>query len=299
MRDCIVIGSGIAGVTAALYLKKANKDVMLVERKIPGGAINTTSSVKNYPGIVSCSGPEFSELLYNQVTANNIEYVNKEVVNIIVDGDIKKVVFKDEEVETKYIVIATGKEARKLGLPNEDELVGHGVSYCALCDGNFYKDKDVAVVGTGTAAVEEALYLSGICKKVTVLTKYDYFKCDEALSDELKNKENVEILYCSFVDKINSKDGKLCSIDYKHEENISNLEIEGLFIYIGSTPNIFNGLSLELDGNNIKVNEYMETSIKGVYAAGDIVKKNLYQLVTAASDGAIAATSIIKELNKK
>lgn len=299
MRDCIVIGSGIAGVTAALYLKKANKDVMLVERKIPGGAINTTSSVKNYPSIVSCSGPEFSELLYNQVTANNIEYVNKEVVNIIVDGDIKKVVFKDEEVETKYIVIATGKEARKLGLPNEDELVGHGVSYCALCDGNFYKDKDVAVVGTGTAAVEEALYLSGICKKVTVLTKYDYFKCDEALSDELKNKENVEILYCSFVDKINSKDGKLCSIDYKHEENISNLEIEGLFIYIGSTPNIFNGLSLELDGNNIKVNENMETSIKGVYAAGDIVKKNLYQLVTAASDGAIAATSIIKELNKK
>ena len=299
MKDCIVIGSGIAGVTAALYLKKANKNVMLVERKVTGGAINTTSSVKNYPGIISCSGPEFSEILYNQVVANDIEFVNKEVINIIVDGDIKKVVFKDEEVETKFIVIATGKEARKLGLPNEDELIGHGVSYCALCDGNFYKNKDVAVVGTGTAAVEEALYLAGICKSVTVLTKYDYFKCDDALSEELKNKSNINILYCSFVDKINSDGEKLCSIDYKHEDEIKKLKIDGLFIYIGSTPNIFNGLDLELDGNNIKVNENMETSIKGVYAAGDIVKKNLYQLVTAASDGAIAGTSIIKELNRK
>lgn len=298
-RDVVIIGAGIAGMTAALYLKRGNKDVVLIEKGMPGGAINTTSSVKNYPGINTISGPEFSELMFNQIKENKIDFISDTVLNIENYEDKKIVKLKDMDIECRFIVIATGKEVRKLGVPNEVELTGHGVSYCALCDGPLYKGKNVAVVGTGDSALEEALFLSDICKKVTILAKYDYFKCQEHILNDVKKKDNIDILYSSMVQNFNAKDGKLVSLDYKHNDEISNLKVSACYIYIGSTPNIFANLNLELDGNYIKVNELMETSIKGIYAAGDIVKKSLYQLVTASSDGAIAATAILKELNKK
>lgn len=298
-KDVVIIGAGIAGMTAALYLKRANKDVLLIEKGMPGGAINTTSSVKNYPGIKMISGPEFSDMMFNQIKENGVEVKFSTVIGMEINDDKKVVKLSNMDIECKFIIIATGKEVRKLGVPNEKELTGRGVSYCALCDGPLFKDKKVAVVGTGDSALEEALFLSNICKKVTILAKYDYFKCQEHILNDVKNTKNIDILYSSIVQKFNEKDGKLVSLDYKKGDEISNLKVDGTFIYIGSTPNIFANLDLELDGNYIKVNELMETSIKGVYAAGDIVKKGLYQLVTASSDGAIAATSIIKELNKK
>lgn len=298
-KDVVIIGAGIAGMTAALYLKRANKDVLLIEKGMPGGAINTTSSVKNYPGIKMISGPEFSDMMFEQIKENGVEVKFSTVIGMEINDDKKVVKLPNMDIECRFIIIATGKEVRKLGVPNEKELTGRGVSYCALCDGPLFKDKRVAVVGTGDSALEEALFLSNICKKVTILAKYDYFKCQEHILNDVKNTKNIDILYSSMVQKFNEKDGKLVSLDYKKGDDIHNLEVDGTFIYIGSTPNIFANLDLELDGNYIKVNELMETSIKGVYAAGDIVKKSLYQLVTASSDGAIAATSIIKELNKK
>ena len=299
MRDVVIIGAGIAGMTAALYLKRGNKNVLLIEKGVPGGAINTASTVKNYPGINVVSGPDFGNMLFNQIEENKIDVRFSTVIGIENMKDKKIVKLANEDIECKYVILATGKETRKLGVPMEEELTGHGVSYCALCDGPLYKDKNVAVVGTGDAALEEALYLSDICKKVTILAKYDYFKCQEHILNDVMKKKNIRILYSSMVSEFKAKDGKLDYLNYKHEDKIHKLKVDGCFIYIGSSPNIFSSLGLELDGNYVKVNELMETSIKGIYAAGDIVKKSLYQLVTASSDGAIAATSILKELNKR
>ena len=297
--DVVVIGAGIAGMTAALYLKRANKDVLLIEKSMPGGAINTASTVKNYPGVLTVTGPEFSMLLYNQIKENNINILFDTVKDIELNGDDKIVKLKNKDINCKIVVIATGKENRKLNLSNEEKLIGHGVSYCALCDGPLFKDKEVCVIGTGDSALEEALYLSTLCKKVTILAKYNYFKCKEEHLNDVKQTENIDIIYEAMTQELIEKDGKLDAIVYKQNNELHTLKTDGVFVYIGSTPNIFMNLPLELDKNYVKVNEFMETNIKGIYACGDIVKKSLYQLVTASSDGAIAATSIIKELNKK
>lgn len=297
--DVIVIGAGIAGMTAALYLKRANKNVLIIEKGMPGGAINTASTVKNYPGIMTVTGPEFSMLLYDQIKENKIDILFDTVKDIELNGDEKIVKLNNKEFSTRFIVIATGKENRKLNLPNEEKLTGHGVSYCALCDGPLFKDKEVCVIGTGDSALEEALYLSTLCKKVTILAKYDYFKCKEEHLNDVKNTKNIEILYSAMTKELIEKDGKLEAIVYKKDDKLTTMKTDGIFVYIGSTPNIFANLPLELDKNYVKINELMETNIKGIYACGDVVKKSLYQLVTASSDGAIAATSILKELNRK
>ena len=297
--DVVVIGAGIAGMTAALYLKRANKDVLLIEKGMPGGAINTASTVKNYPGVLTVTGPEFSMLLYNQIKDNNINILFDTVKDIELNGEEKIVKLNNKDMVCKIVVIATGKENRKLNLPNEEKLTGHGVSYCALCDGPLFKDKEVCVIGTGDSALEEALYLSTLCKKVTILAKYNYFKCKEEHLEDVKQTKNIEIIYEAMTQELIEKDGKLDGIIYKKDNNLITLKTDGVFVYIGSSPNIFMNLPLELDKNYVKVNEFMETNIKGIYACGDIVKKSLYQLVTASSDGAIAATSIIKELNRK
>ena len=168
-----------------------------------------------------------------------------------------------------------------------------------ICDAPFFKDKNVCVIGTGDSALEEALYLSTLCKKVTILAKYDYFKCKEEHLGDVKKTKNIKIIYSAMTQELLEKDDKLCGLVYKKDDELHTLRTDGVFVYIGSSPNIFMNLPLDLDKNYVKVNEFMETNIKGIYACGDCVKKSLYQLVTASSDGAIAATSIIKELNKK
>ena len=298
MRDVVVIGAGIAGVTAALYLKRANKDVLLIEKGMVGGIINKTSLINNYPTINSITGPDFSNMLLDQVMHNNIDIRFATVISVENKIDKKIVHLKNETIECKYLVLATGKEVRKLAVDGEEEYYGHGISYCALCDGPLYKDKNVAVIGTGTSALEEALYLSNICKTVTILAKYDYFKANEELIHEVESKDNIQVLYSSIVSKFVGKNKKIMSIEYIYKNKKNKLKIDGVFIYIGSTPNIIDGLNLELDNNYIKVNENMETSISGIYAVGDVIKKDVYQLVTASNDGAIAANNIIKELRE-
>lgn len=295
--DCIIIGGGIAGITAAIYLKQANKNILLIEKSAMGGILNRISNIKNYPGSLGITGPDLATNLYNQAKSMDIEIILDTVINIKHLKNSNKVILKDKELTCKYLILATGKEPRKLNLEHENELIGRGISYCALCDSVFYKNKKVAIIGAGESALKEALYLSNICSHITIINKYDYFKCKEDIVKEIEKKDNIEILYHSFIKELKSKNNKLSSIIYMQDDNDHELEIDGLFVYIGSTPNIFGSLKLELDKNYIKVNSNMETNIDTIYAVGDVIKKDLYQLINAASEGMIAATNIIKKIN--
>jgi len=299
MYDCIIIGAGIAGITASVYLKNANKKVLLIEKSAPGGILNKISKIENYPGFKTINGPDLAYNLYEQVKFNEIEVLQDTVIGIENTENENIVKFKDKELSCKYLILATGREARKLNLENEDKLLGRGISYCALCDGPFYRNKEVCVIGAGDSALLEALYLSNICSHITIINKYPKFKGKESLLNEVLKKENISILYDSITKSLNEENGFLKSITYQNEDRENELFVDGAFIYIGSTPNIFTIKNLDLDGSYIKVDDKQKTSVDNIYAIGDVVKKDIYQLVNAASEGMIAATNIIKRLNKE
>lgn len=295
--DCIVIGAGVAGMTSALYLKRAGINVAIFEKGFVGGQVNKTHTIKNYPGFKEIDGPSLVLSILEQLNEIEIPIIYEEVNNITNDGNIKIVTTKNSEYKAKTIIIATGKKERFLGLESETELIGHGLSWCATCDGNFFKEKKTAVVGGGNTAMEDALYLSNVCEKVYVINRSANFKADKILFEEVKKKKNVEILNNSVVKTLIKKDNILQGIIL---DNNDKLDISGLFIAIGSDPvtEFAKNLNLTLENNYILVNEKMETSVQGVYACGDVIKKDLYQIVTAASDGAIAANSVKNSLNK-
>lgn len=299
MYDCIIIGAGIAGITASIYLKNANKKVLLVEKSAIGGILNKISKIENYPGFKTVNGPDLAYNLYEQVKYNEIEVLQDTVIGIENKEDKNIVKFKDKELVCKYLILATGKEARKLNLENEDKLLGRGVSYCALCDGPFYKNKDVCVIGAGDSALLESLYLSNICSHITIINKYSKFKGKENLLNQVLKKENITILYDSITKSLNEENGFLKSITILNNGEEKEIEVSGVFVYIGSTPNIFTIKDLELDGNYIKVDGNQQTSINSIYAVGDVIKKNIYQLINAANEGMIAAVEIIKKINKE
>lgn len=287
MYDIIIIGAGIAGLTSAIYASRANKKVLVIEKQNYGGRIVSAPHVKNYPGFMDISGVDLATNLYEQAISFGTELLF-ETVRGIIDGGIKKVVTDKNTYECKSIIIATGLERKSLGITGEKELVGKGISYCASCDGNFYKDKIVAVVGGGKSAIEDALYLSNIASKVYLIARSDIV--------ELINKDNIEVFTNTTVDKINSND-KLDSITLS---NGSTINIDGLFISVGfeSSNEEFDSV-IEQDDNGYIIANNTHTNIDGVFAAGDCIKKDLRQLVTAASDGAIAATEAIKYLEKR
>lgn len=288
--DCIVIGAGVAGMTAALYLKRSNLNVLLLEREMPGGQLNKTTEIENYPGFTKINGTDLALTIYEQIKKQDIAYKYGNIVEIINQEDKKIVKTNRDEFETKNIILATGRTPRKLGLENEDKLVSHGISYCAICDGMFFKDKIVAVVGGGNSALTGALYLSNIASKVYIINRRDELRADLIIQEKIKQKNNIEILYNSKVTKLNEKDNILDSINV----NDKKLDIDGLFIYIGFDPDIKYLQNLDIKNNNgyVVVDENMETSIKGIYACGDIVDKKVYQITTAIGEAAIAATSI-------
>lgn len=288
--DCIVVGAGVAGMTAAIYLKRSNLNVLLLEREMPGGQLNKTTEIENYPGFSKVNGTDLALSIYNQVKENNIAYKYGNVVEIIDNGDTKTVKTNRDTFETKNIILATGRTPRKLGLEDEDKLISHGISYCAICDGMFFKEKQVAVVGGGNSALTGALYLSNICSKVYIINRRDELRADIILQEKIKQKNNIEVLFNSKVTKLNEKDNVLDSIDVNGEK----LDIDGLFIYIGFDPDIDYLKNLDIKNNNgyIVVDENMETSIKGIYACGDILNKEVYQITTAIGEAAIAATNI-------
>lgn len=288
--DCIVIGAGVAGMTAALYLKRSNMKVLLLEKEMPGGQINKTTLIENYPGFTKINGTDLALSMYEQIKNLDIEYKTVTVIDIIDNNELKIVKTTKEQYTAKNIVLATGRKPKKLSLENEDKLLGHGISYCAICDGNFFKNKVVAIVGGGNSALTGALYLSSIASKVIIINRSSKLRADEVFKDKINNKKNIEVLYNSKVTKLNDQNGILDSI----EINNNVVKVDGLFIYIGFDPDLsyLNNLSIENNNSYIIVDNNMKTSIDGIYACGDIIDKKVYQIATAVGEAAIAATSI-------
>ena len=290
--DVIIIGLGASGVSASIYAKRSGLNICVINYGVPGGIISTSSIVENYPGIKSISGSDFAFNLFEHFNSLNIPLYNEEVINIT-DGDIKTVITTNNEYKAKKIIICSGRKPKKLGIKNEDKYMGRGISYCATCDGNLYKNKKVCVVGGGNSALESAIYLSNICEVVYVIVRKDKFIGSESLVKDVLNKDNVIVKFNSVIEEIIGND-VVESIKIKDEE----IKLSGIFINIGYEPSIgiLKGLNLKMDNNYIVVDKNMETSIKGIYAAGDIIKKDLYQLVTAVSEGAVAATNVFKSI---
>ena len=295
MYDIIIIGAGPVGLTAALYARRANKKVLVLEASSYGGQILNASKVENYPGIESISGFDYATNLYNQVKKLDCEIKFETVVKI---DEERNVYTSKNEYKTKTIIIATGSKSRKLKLENEGKLIGKGVSYCATCDGNFFKNKIVAVNGGGNTALEDAIYLSDIAKKVYLIHRRDEFRGENKYLTEINNKKNIEIILNSNIIKINGEE-KLESIELENSNNEKQtLEIDGLFIAIGQSPKnqIFANI-IELDEKGyIKSEDGVHTNIPKIYVAGDARVKVLRQLTTAVSDGSIAAVTAIKEM---
>lgn len=285
----VILGSGIAGMTAGIYLKRGGLDVLVVEDNIPGGVLNEIPSIENYPGYEEISGPDLAMNIYNQLTKLGVKILNKKITSIDLNNKII-----NNNIKYEYLVIATGRKSRMLSLEHEKELLGKGISTCALCDGFFYKDKKVAVVGGGSSSLTEALYLSKICKEVIIIHRRDKLTSDKYLIDKVNSTKNIKVLYNSNITKYNQNNNKLTSVIINNKDN---LEVEGVFLAIGSTPNseIFN---VNKDNNYIIVDSNYMTNIDKVYAIGDVIKKDYYQLSTAASDAVIAASNIIKRENK-
>jgi len=252
---------------------------------MPGGQILKTNSIKNYPGFLEIDGFGLIRKVLDQTDNLNIKIIKEEVLEI----NNLEVKTNKNTYQTKNIILATGRKPRILGLENEEELIGKGISFCASCDGNLYKNENVAVVGGGNTAFEDAIYLSNICKNVTLIHRNNNYRAEEYLIEELKQKANVTFAPNEKVEKLNTKDGFLESI----ETNNNTYKIKGLFVAIGQVPSIIKIDSLNQENGYIIVNEKMETNIKGIYACGDCIKKDVYQLTTAAAEGTIASFSII------
>lgn len=295
MYDIIVVGAGPAGLTAALYARRANKHVLVIDPKGYGGQIINSSRVDNYPGIPHISGYDYATSLYNQVKDMDVEFKTEIVTRVEED---KTVITNKNKYQAKAVILATGVEKRKLKIDREQELIGKGVSYCATCDGHFYKNKDVAIVGGGNSALEDALYLSDIVNKVYIINQNDNFSDERVYIDMLKDKNNIEIIMNSNVTKLNG-DKLLESIDIKDKDNkIRNILVSGLFIAIGQEPRngaFSNVVDINKQGYFIS-DDGVHTKVDNIYIAGDARDKFLRQLTTAVSDGSIAATYAIKEM---
>lgn len=288
--DSVIIGAGISGATASIYLKRANLEILLLDKEYIGGQVAKTSIVENYPGIESIDGASLALKLDKQIKSLGINYKIETVIDIIDKNEYKEVVTNKNTYKTKTILIATGRTPRKLGLKKEKELIGNGISYCATCDGYFYKNKDIAIIGGGNSALEAALYLKNICKNITIINRSSKLKADQYLIDKCSD---INILYNTKITELVTENSKLIGLKLDNEKE---LKIDGLFVYIGMIPTLsfVGNLNLETYNDYIVVNDKMETNIKGIYAAGDIIEKEMYQIITAASEGAIASNQIKK-----
>lgn len=294
MYDVIVIGAGPAGMTSAIYLARANKKVLVLEKETIGGQMASSPLIENYPGYSAISGSALANNMYEQLCNLDVE-IELEEVKEIKDGEIKKVITEDNTYECKAIIIATGSKYRLLGLDNEVNLIGKGIHFCVACDGAFYKNKKVAVIGGGNSAIINAITLADLCEKVYVIQNLDNLTCEEALTNKLKEKNNVEIITSSVVTKINGED-ELQSIEINNNKEII---LDGMFISIGLVP------QSEFVKDILPVNKYgyiesnnCTSSIPGIFIAGDCRDKMVRQITVATSDGTISATSAIEYLNK-
>lgn len=301
MYDVIIIGSGPAGLSAALYAKRAMLETLVIEEMpLSGGQIINTSDVDNYIGLPGVGGFELAQVFRQHVDRYDVPFKTAGVSRLEDNGEYKTVVLKSgERLDSKAVVIATGAKNRSLGVSGESEFIGKGVSYCATCDGGFYRNKTVAVVGGGDVALEDAIYLSRICQKVYVIHRRDEFRGAKILADKVKSLDNIEIIWNAAVEKINGAD-RLQSIVLKDKISGSHKELalDGLFIAVGTVPNsgIAQGIAQLDSGGYIIADESCRTSADGIFAAGDVRTKQVRQVITAASDGACAIDSVEKYL---
>ena len=301
--DLVIIGSGPAGMAAAIYAKRAMLDCLLLEKEyMPGGQVIQTYEVDNYPGIPKTNGMELSSKFAEHARELGIETQVAEVTDIMPDGDVKEIILKNgEKIQTKTIILATGAVHRTLGVPGEKELAGMGVSYCATCDGAFFRNKITAVVGGGDVALEDAVFLSRMCEKVYLIHRRDEFRGAKILQNQVKNNDKIEILWNSVVTKIDG-DSKVESIQIENVDSHvdKTLDVDGIFIAVGTKPvsDLLKG-RLDMDDQGyIKAGEDGVTNLPGIFAGGDGRTKNLRQVVTAVADGANCVQSVERYLQK-
>jgi thioredoxin reductase (NADPH) len=285
--DVIIVGAGPAGMTAAVYTSRANLSTLMIERGIPGGQMANTEDVENYPGYEHILGPELSTKMFEHAKKFGAEYAYGEVKEIIDGEEYKTIVTGNKQYKARAVIIATGAEYKKLGVPGENELGGRGVSYCAVCDGAFFKGKDLVVVGGGDSAVEEGVYLTRFANKVTIVHRRDELRAQKILQDRAFANEKIDFIWSHTVKQIHAKDGKVGSVTLVSTKTGEEREFpcDGVFIYIGMVPltKPFEKLGITNENGYIETNERMETKIPGIFAAGDVREKSLRQIVTALS----------------
>ena len=301
MYDTIIIGAGPAGMTAALYAARSNLKVGLLERGIPGGQMNNTSDIENYPGYANISGPELAEKMFEPLEKLGVEHLFGYVKKIEDHGNVKKVFTEDEVFETKTVIIASGAFHRHLGVLGEEELNSRGVSYCAVCDGAFFRDEDLLVVGGGDSAVEEAVFLTRFAKTVTIIHRRDELRAQKLLQDRAFANEKIRFIWGSVVKEIKG-DKRVSSVIVENVKTgeISEHEFGGVFIYVGLEPvsEFVKDLGITNEAGWIVTDNHMKTAISGIYAIGDVREKNLRQVTTAVGDGAIAGQEVYKYITE-
>lgn len=304
--DVVIIGAGPAGMTAAVYTSRGNLSTLMIERGIPGGQMANTEEVENYPGFEHILGPELSTKMFDHAKKFGAEYAYGDVQEIIDGEAFKTIKAGGKEYKARTIILTTGAEYKKMGIPGETELGGRGVSYCAVCDGAFFRNKELVVVGGGDSAVEEGVYLTRFASKVTIVHRRDELRAQKILQDRAFANEKIEFIWNHTVKSINDENGKVGGVTLASTVDDSEQEFkaDGVFIYIGMLPltKPFVNLGILNENGYILTNEQMETKIPGIFAAGDVREKTLRQIVTATGDGSIAAQAAqhyIEELHEK
>ncbi len=303
--DILVVGGGPAGVTSAIYAKRAGRDVAIIEKFVIGGQLSLIGEIENYPGFSSIAGDELAKDFRNHAKSLDIPFIYDDISDYDFAGEVKTVASKKQSYKAKAVILAMGSHPKELNIDGEKNFIGRGVSYCALCDGNFFKNQDVAVVGSGDSAVSDALYLSNTCKNVYVLTK-NQLKLNNYSEADLSERENIKVLKGAISKQIEG-DNKVQTLVYEKDGEESNLDVNAVFVAIGRKPdtdNLKDKINLN-DRGFIETNDRMETSTKGVYACGDVRTSVIKQIATAVGDGAIAGNEaskyvlIMDKLNKK
>lgn len=304
--DVIVVGAGPAGMTAAVYTSRADLSTLMIERGVPGGQMANTEEVENYPGFENILGPELANKMFEHAKKFGAEYAFGDISEVIDGEEYKTVVAGNKQYKARAIIIASGAEYKKMGIPGEQELTGRGVSYCAVCDGAFFRNKELVVIGGGDSAVEEAVYLTRFASKVTIVHRRDELRAQKILQQRAFDNEKIDFIWKHVPKRVVEKDGKVGSIILEHRETGEEMEYntDGVFVYIGMVPlsQPFAKLGITNENGYIETNADMETSVPGIFAAGDIREKMLRQIVTATGDGSIAAQSAqhyVEELKEK
>ncbi|MCY7040999.1 thioredoxin-disulfide reductase [Streptococcus sanguinis] len=303
MYDTIIIGAGPAGMTAALYAARSNLKVALLERGIPGGQMNNTADIENYPGYANISGPELAEKMFEPLENLGVEHLFGLVEKIEDRGDFKEIITEDERFEAKTVIIASGANHRHLGVPGEEDFNSRGVSYCAVCDGAFFRDEDLLVVGGGDSAVEEAIFLTRFAKSVTIVHRRDELRAQKVLQDRAFANEKIRFVWDSVVESIHGNERKVTGVTFKNVKTgeTSQADFGGIFIYVGLDPvsEFAKDLGITDEAGWILTDHQMKTSVDGIYAVGDVRQKNLRQITTAVGDGAIASQEVYKYLTEQ